>query len=112
MVKFLCDDNLFLIFSSVTITGPRPFFATAKQRAQPKTFFKADNSDRLSDKEERSPNNNTSRRPLANHRSNGSNNFVQKENSEIYLRRMHQIRNKRDEIVPRFQVCFSILHLC
>eukprot|EP00112_Aurelia_sp_Birch-Aquarium-sp1_P005432 Seg1617.7 transcript_id=Seg1617.7/GoldUCD/mRNA.D3Y31 product="La-related protein 4" protein_id=Seg1617.7/GoldUCD/D3Y31 len=87
----------------ITITGPRPFFATAKQRAQPKTFFKADNSDRLSDKEERSPNNNTSRRPLANHRSNGSNNFVQKENSEIYLRRMHQIRNKRDEIVPRFQ---------
>ena len=73
---------------------------------QAKNFVKADNGERLTEKDDRSSNTGGPRRPSGSYRNSG-NGYNQKEN-DIYMKRMHQARNKREEVVPRFQVIFLL----
>eukprot|EP00794_Sanderia_malayensis_P017593 gene17593-19346_t len=82
----------------VTITGPRQFFTTTKQRLPTKTFFKADNAERLTEKDEKSQSNSFRRSAVNNRVGSGTNHFTQKDD-----RRPPHLRNKREEVVPRFQ---------
>jgi len=85
----------------IPMNGPRTFYPP-KQRMQTKNFVKADNGERLQDKEDRSSSAGGSRRPSGSYRGSG-NGYHQKDNNDMYMKRMHPIRNKREELVPRFQ---------
>ncbi len=64
----------------VAIPGPRQFFTTAKPRMPTKTFFKADNAERLTEKDERTQGSPGFRRATVNNRvGTGPNQFVQKD---------------------------------
>ena len=99
----------FASFPLVPLNGPRTFYPP-KQRMQTKNFVKADNGERLQDKEDRSSSASGSRRPSGSYRGSG-NGYHQKDNNDMYMKRMHPVRNKREELVPRFQVDFTHLHV-
>ena len=102
----LKSESLIIAFSTVTLSGPRQFFTATKQRIQAKNFVKADN-ERLPEKDDRSASTGGPRRP-GGYR--GSGNGYNQKDTDIYMKRMHQARNKREEVVPRFQViCISFM---
>ena len=75
---------------------------------QAKNFVKADNGERLSEKEDRSSNTGGPRRPSGSYRNSG-NGYNQKDN-DIYVKRMHPTRKPREDVVPRFQVIVLLTH--